>query len=81
MASKPATPRKTIGSIGGKKAVWTLKGKLKLWKLLSAIISMTVSKDLKDFLIRLVVILMNVIFLIEHDEMCQNKEDMHGKTM
>ena len=42
---------------------------------------MTVSKDLKDFLIRLVVILMNVIFLIEHDEMCQNKEDMHGKTM
>ena len=38
---------------------------------------MTVSKDLKDFLIRLAVILINVIFLIVHGEMCQNKEHLH----
>ena len=54
---------------------WYLSRNQNFEKLVFATMSLTISQYLKNFLMILVVILMNVIFKILYSEMCQNMED------
>ena len=53
------------------------KQKLEFWKFtVPAVMNLTAFQNLKAYLMRFLVIAMNVIFLMLHNEMCQHLEDL-----
>lgn len=63
--------RKTMAVLLANIKLWAFKKKLESRKVTSASASLTASQYVKIFIMRLMVILMNVIFLLLHNEMCQ----------
>lgn len=64
ISSEPITSRKITDSVGWQNEIWDFKGKLEFWKTYPLLWACQLPNNLKTFLIRVLVKLMNVILFL-----------------